>query len=119
MTTTETVTVESPIVVEKVRKPRAKMEQIRKDEHLGAKEGLLKLFEKNPDIKAKWTSLPIFADKQVRVISNVLLDYIPGFVSFINDATPEQIAQCDALLTSINDLTAYRKANVPIWKASN
>lgn len=120
MTTEQTVSAPE-VVVEKTRKQRAKMEDGRKNDHHAAKDKLVAFLKANPDLNAKWTNLPPFAGKQIRVLANFLLDYVPGFLTFIDGAvdTSPQVVECDALLTSINDLAAYRKTNVPIWKRGN
>lgn len=123
MTETSTlppVEAEVPVVAsveEKKRKKHSRMPDTRKADHHTAKDLLEAYFAANPAVKDAWTGL--FPGKQTRVLSNLLLDYVPNFISaFQAGATPEFLAQCDALLRAATDVTAYRKANRSFFQKS-
>lgn len=103
------MTEQTPEVV-KIPRTRRKMDLDRKANHHKARE----LMEAHlaTDSVAKNTWLGLFPGKQVRVVSNLLLDYVPGFVGFAVPFTAEQAATCLAVLqAAASDTKAYRKAN--------
>ncbi|TXH14510.1 MAG: hypothetical protein E6R03_08970 [Hyphomicrobiaceae bacterium] len=117
--TTETNSVTPEVVVEKKpRKPRTKMTDDRKGAHHRAKDLLVAYFTQNKGVEVVWTGL--FPGKQVRVLANLLLDYVPGFLdAFSGVPTPEVVAHCEQVLRNAStNPVEFRKKNVPIWKAS-
>lgn len=90
-------------------KPRKKMTDARKADHHVARDLVVAAFAANPALKEEWTSL--FPGRQLRVISNLLLDYVPSFVAtFQAGASSEFIARCSAFLREVSiDVPAYRK----------
>lgn len=98
----------APEVV-KPRRTRRPMAPTRKSDHHAAKAALEAFWKTNPEKAAEWTAL--YPDTQVRVLSNLLLDYIPGFLQ-----NPfADVAACDELLRKASIAAggpkAFRKAN--------
>lgn len=111
---------ETPQTRRRSDKPRKKMSEARKADHHIARELVEKFFAANPEVAARWKSF--YEGKQLRVISNLLLDYIPGFIpAFQSGATPELLAQCEELLVKAKaDYAEYRRQNkVVVAAASN
>lgn len=115
--TTENTTVTPEVVVEKkARKPRTKMSDDRKGAHHKAKDLLVAYLDSNPAVKATWTGL--FPGKQIRVVANLLLDYVPGYLdAFSGVPAPEVVAACEQVLRNAASNPDFRKKNVPLWKA--
>jgi hypothetical protein len=120
--TTEYTNPESQAASETSDKPkrtRKPMDAARKQDHHTARELLTSYFSANSAMKEKWTKLFTGADgkvRQVRVISNLLLDYVPSFLKAFS-STPDaaMVAACEAVLTNAaTDPAAYRKANKPL-----
>ena len=120
MTTETTESVVTPVVVEKKpRKPRTKMTEEHKSDHHKAKDLLVAYFAQNKGVEALWTGL--FPGKQVRVLSNLLLDYVPGYLEAFSAVppSPDVVARCEEVLrNAAPNPIEFRKKNVPLWKAN-
>ena len=104
---------------EKVRRTRKPMPEDRKSAHHKASALLESFFTASPATATKWSGMfqgPNGKPKQLRVLANLLLDYVPGFLESFSD-TPDAalVAACETVLTNASaDPAAYRKANKPI-----
>ena len=108
------------IQVEKAKRTRRPMALDRKADHHKAKDLLLAFFKNDPSWESDWMGL--FSEKkQVRVLSNLLLDYVPGFLSAFETlpAPADIVQQCrDVLTAAAPDVAAYRKTHKSIFQSN-
>ncbi len=119
MTTTDLDVVPSaqtsadPVALTKPRRTRALMLPDRKSEHHEAKRLLAGFFNQDAAVRAEWEGL--FPGKQLRVIANLLLDYVPAFLPAFRELPPPPaiLEECRKVLqNAAPDIKGYRRNNL-------
>lgn len=113
----ESATVESSAPPKKPRAPHRRMTDDRKADHHRARDAFEQFVRDFPDVGSAWTGM--YPDRQTRILSNLLLDYVPDFIAKISQRPFDAafVQSCgEVLAAAASDVKAYRKANLSLFK---